>query len=576
MSVLFCLGHDLSGFFALLAPGDYVEIAQTGTTTGFDILTFTPRTRAPVVPPPAGYSWIASVRIDSVTVSQRTIEGTTPQDWEQWAIDISKLAPGNHAIAFRLTIDGPPLPGPPDSPLFELEIPAFYLDALAFAAVTGPVAINQIPDPGPGTPPPTNTAIDFDFVDFGTDGIDETTINVTVDPGTGAEDAIIAGVFQAGYSGTISTVAQTTHVHIVRATRFPSAATVTVSAEAQTNTSANPLSPDPTVWVFTVIDDVAPVLIGASGESTTRVRVTFSEAVLASSTTGEHDALNPDRFSILPTVPIGGTIPAVTPTVIEVLEISSSQFDLVTDIDLTPGVLYAVTADAVQDPAGNFTLTIFDFVSFIPPKPLGRDWDLYRKLPLKNRQDDARGSQDLLRFVSCLQDVVDLLLYDIDRWPDILDIDLADEDFIDAILAGLGNPFPFVLSLTDKRRLAYLLVPIYRKKGTPDGIVDAIRFFLALECEITTFTGDGFVVLGVSQLGVDWVLGPGTSYARYSFRVVAPIILSADQFDKIKKIAVYMRPAHTHLIEIVQPFPPPVYDPVELGTSKLGVDWILH
>jgi hypothetical protein len=34
--------------------------------------------------------------------------------------------------------------------------------------------------------------------------------------------------------------------------------------------------------------------------------------------------------------------------------------------------------------------------------------------------------------------------------------------------------------------------------------------------------------------------------------------------------------AHEHLIGIVVPTTPPVYDPVELGISRLGVDWILH
>ena len=83
-----------------------------------------------------------------------------------------------------------------------------------------------------------------------------------------------------------------------------------------------------------------------------------------------------------------------------------------------------------------------------------------------------------------------------------LGADLAAERFLDLMLQDLGNPFPFDLSAADKRRLLNVLVAIYREKGTAVGIKNVIRFFLGLEVDIITYTGEG-LVLGESLLGED-------------------------------------------------------------------------
>lgn len=570
-SWLFCLGHDAPGFTALLKPGDYAEISQTGDFTGFKVLTFQPRTRAPATTP-LGYSWIASILIDGVIVSQRTIgSGQTPNDWAAWIVNISKVSAGNHALAFRLTFSGPALPPAPASPLIEAEVPAFYVEKIALVTATGPLILNQIPDPGAGTHQAPSTPIDFDIVDLGANGIDTATINVTIN----SIAAIVNGVAQTGYSATITSIGDTAHVRMTPNAPYDSASTVHVSVAAQTLSTHIPLNPNPTTWNFIVADNIPPVIADATARDTKTIRVTWNEAVLAATAFGANDALNPARYALRPTVPVGGIIAAVTPNVLSVSPLSSTQFDLTTDIDCSPGVQYALTAEGVNDLSGNNTITVADFTGFSYPDPEGRDFDLLKWLPLMNRQEDLVGSQDLRRFVSCLQEIARLLLWDIDRWSTILDVDIAPEAFVDAMLAELGNPFPFALSLTDKRRLAHILIAIYQQKGTPDGIVDTVRFFMGLDITITAYDGEG-LILGLSQLGVDWILGPGTSFARYSFRIVAQIILSATQLAQLTFLANYMKPAHTHLIEVVQPFPPPVYDPIELGVSRLGDDWLLH
>jgi len=62
----------------------------------------------------------------------------------------------------------------------------------------------------------------------------------------------------------------------------------------------------------------------------------------------------------------------------------------------------------------------------------------------------------------------------------------------------------------------------------------------------------------------------------YSFKIVSPIALTEEQRKRITDIANYMKPAHTHLIEIEEPEVPLVIDDWELGLSELGEKTELH
>jgi phage tail-like protein len=69
--------------------------------------------------------------------------------------------------------------------------------------------------------------------------------------------------------------------------------------------------------------------------------------------------------------------------------------------------------------------------------------------------------------------VTDLLLADVDRWPDIFDLERAPESASSTSSSrDLGNPFPFELDAMGKRRLASVLVEMYRQKGTAKGITE--------------------------------------------------------------------------------------------------------
>lgn len=221
---VFCLGHDEPGFTAFLKPGDYVEVTQTDALPAGNIMTFQARTRAPASVP-TGYTWTASLRVDGTEVATRPIPAGAPVDWE-WSYDLTGVS-GSHAIAFRLTFSGPALPGPPGLPVIEVEIPAFYIDAITFSTSAVPVITNEIPVANQGisdgSAPADGTGIDFDIFGEGST-VDPSTLHVTVN-GT---DAIVGGSPQPGFTATIGSAGETVHVHLAPTTPFTSNELVTV------------------------------------------------------------------------------------------------------------------------------------------------------------------------------------------------------------------------------------------------------------------------------------------------------------------------------------------------------------
>jgi phage tail-like protein len=301
------------------------------------------------------------------------------------------------------------------------------------------------------------------------------------------------------------------------------------------------------------------------------VRVSFDEPVKQLDAAAGNDALNPALYAFTRL-----SAPAVDAEAALVEPVTDSAVDVLTDTELTPGGSYRVTVRDVVDLFGNPVAAPDDraeFLGFVPARPARRRFDLYQLLPAMNRREDETG--DLRRFLACLQEVTDLLVHDVDRFTDVLDPDLAPEGFLELMLLDLGSPFPFDLSLVDKRRLLNVLVAIYREKGTAVGIKNAIRFFLGLEVEVVAYSGEA-LVLGESLLGEDWVLGPAGSFAAYSFEIVVPRALATEERRRLRAIVDYMKPAHTHLARIVEPEIPEIIDHLELGLSELGETWVLH
>ncbi len=451
---------------------------------------------------------------------------------------------------------------------FELELPAVYLDPVLLDPTPArPALLNRDPEPDDVAVPITATVC-LDVTDVGADGIDLASTRVFLH----GQLAFEAGTFSPGFDGALSAHSSpqpdTLRVVVHPATPFASLQQVTVRVVAQT--VGGNFSLDQT-WTFQCEDLTAPRVVGAQARELKRIRVSFDEPVKQADPASVDDALNPSLYSFART-----SVPAVEVQAIAVESVSASSVDVITDVDLTPGASYRLSVEGVVDVPGNPVAApdnVADFRAFTPAQPARRRLDLYQLLPTMNRREDETG--DLRRFLLCLQEVTGLLLADIDRFTDILDPDVAAEGFADLMLVDLGNPFPFDLSLVDKRRLLNVLVGMFREKGTSVGIKNAIRFFLGLEVIVGEYTGEA-LVLGESLLGEDWVLGPSGDFSPYAFELVVPRSLTAEERRRIRSIVDYMKPAHTHLVRITEPEIPEVIDHLELGLSELGETWVLH
>lgn len=436
------------------------------------------------------------------------------------------------------------------------------------------ILINRAPEPGE-TQVPREEDVYLEVQSTGADDVDDSNTEVYIN----SVLAYSGGVFQPGFNGlnsnTFSPFAGRRQIRIDLTSDFASLELVSVRVVSRTNVVSDPLFTIDETYTFTVEDTAAPTIVSASPIDASTIRVTFSEEMRAVNAANTDDALNPANYTIERNNP--DTTAAVNPSVLSVTEVLPTVFDLTTNFELSFGLPYQVSVLDAEDTSGNAIgppINVAQFVAFAPTFPDGRVFDYYRMLPTLNRREDS--TEDLIKFASILQDVINVLLIDVDRWTDILDFRLADEAFVDAILNGLGNPFSFVLTLEDKRRLAAVLIDVYRKKGLAEGIEEVVLFFLGLTIEVRHCQPEDGWVLGESELGEDTILSTSELALIYSFEIESPIALTDEERDSITKIADYMKPAHTHLKEIIEPAAPVVIDHWELGLSELGDTTLLH
>ncbi len=442
-----------------------------------------------------------------------------------------------------------------------VELPGLYVDNVAsIVAVERPLLVNR--DPGPDeVGVPLDWPVALEVLDPGADGINRAATRVWVD-GQLAFDGGAAPELQPGFDGPHADVvesADTLRIVLDPTTPFASLATVEVRVVSATVGGEHALDE---TYTFRAEDRTAPKVLAAQATAPRVVHIGFDEPVLVVDSAG---------FAF---VPVG--LPAVNVGPVDA-EADGSVVVITLDTEMTPDVAYEVVVTGVTDLHDNPVAAPDDratFSGFRPPRPLGRRFDLWTMLPRHNRRADV--TRDLRRFIACLQEVADLLLAEGDRFADVFDLERAPEPFLDLILQDLGNPFPFDLDVLGKRRLASVLVEMYRQKGTAVGIENAIRFFLGIDvAAITPFAGTT-LVLGESELGVDWELGPSNRFARYAFNVEVEVPLTDTERHQIRAIVDYLKPAHTHFVDLIEPGLPPVFDHWELGISELGWTTDLH
>jgi phage tail-like protein len=566
---LLVLGSEVAGRTEVLANGDKITASQSAVFgVGVNLLRYWLRLRGPSSMP-AGSTWWFAARADGVDFPLVEVEVGRERTLTGCAANLVGLA-SPALVEFELLF----YTTSPDP--VEVELPAVMVDALIEdATTTKMVLINRLPDDGE-TEVPVGSHIELDIADLsgGAPVVAGTAVYVTVG---GAAEVLAynggSGGFQVGWDGAASAVsmpsAATLRIVIDRTTSLPSLALIGVRV-LTVSSSGSKLEDS---YSFTVQDLTAPRLVSAMATGRRTVKVSFDESVLGSDPAVLGDALNPANWSL-----VTSAVPAVQVAVDEVSVISGYEYLLTTDIDLTQGAVYQVTVEAVTDLRGNVVAAPYDqatFTALACQRATGRDFDLLRLLPKMNVREDDSG--DLRAFVGVLQEVVNELLCDVDAWIDIIDLDLAPEAFVDAMLADLANPFAFAdeLTLIDKRRLLAVLVEIYRAKGTAEGIIDAVRFFLGIEVEIREALGVSLWVLGESELGEETLPGEGGVGQSYTFHIYAPNILSDEERERIEDIAHFMRPAHTHLGGIFDATPVPSPFVWSLGEGLLGLDTIL-
>lgn len=431
----------------------------------------------------------------------------------------------------------------------ELALPTILLEQVDLEQLgPGAVLINRVPEPD-GTGVPRDAVIALSIVGR---AVDLATVRIWVDGRPAYANARAEPAFAGPRAGVVP-VSGGARISLDPATPFRSQAHVEVRVEAPLLAAA------PLLWTyaFFVADTTAPELVAAEAPSATTVALSFDEPVTLSTFSAEFQALD---------------APAV-PLVVAHAVAEGARVELTVRPPMTPGARYQLAVRGVEDLNGNPIVgpaNTATFVGYRPPRPVSRRFDLWSMLPRYNRREDSTG--DLRKLIACFQEVLDLLLSEIDRFSEILDLERAPEEFVDLMLIDLGNPFEFVLNGLEKRRLAAVLVELYRLKGTEKGIRNAARFFLGIELgPIRTYTGSP-LVLGRSLLGVNWELAPSRRFSLYAFEVHVPRVLTDEERKRLRTLIEWAKPCHTHLISIVEPRPVVIVEGWILGRSALGTE----
>ena len=443
----------------------------------------------------------------------------------------------------------------------EHELPALLVEAVALTVETArPLLINRSPGPDE-TDVPINSTIELELVDSGHSGIDLSKTRVWVD-GVLAYDGNVVPPIQIEFRGARATEARSGDwERIVLDPTIPFTSQAIANVRVVSNLVGGGFPFDQT-YSFHVEDRTSPKLVAAVAIGARLVRLAFDEPVQIE---------DPADFTFQAL-----EFPAV-PLVVKSASAQATLVDVTLPTEMTPDVLYRVVVVGVSDLHGNCILGPFNtatFRGYRPPRHPRRRFDLWSMFPKHNRRSDTTG--DLARFIACIQEVTDLLLAEVDRFSDLWDIERVPSPFLDMILRDLGNPFPFDLDELAKRRLAAVLSEMYRQKGTALGIKNAVRFFLGIEIEAITGLAATALVLGVSELGVDWELGPSDRFARYAFDVKVGRALTTKERKHLRAIVNYLKPAHTHFVNLIEPIAATVADHWELGVSEMETESVLH
>lgn len=567
----FVFGSDVEDRVVRLAGGDRVDLTQSLDFTGLKSVRITGAAR-PGTSPPSGYAWVLTVEVDGIGSVSRDLTDLGDDGFETFLLDdfggsVDGLTTETLRIALELT--GPATP-------VDVELPGVWLDFVAVEAEGTTFVIDRVPAPSQTDVPEDLPTLALTIAPSDGTSVLAADVQVYVD-GVLAHDG--ASGFVAPFDGGASTFDGAAGIQgsdsrvTIDLSGFTPTSEQSVPIRVVADTSGGGEAIDVT-YSIEFADVSEPQLTSAQARDDRTIRLSFNESMLMDSSAA--GALNPASYAV--TIE---SSPAYVPEVEAVQQVTTQVVDITLDDALTYGATYRVTAGAaIEDDDGNpidSAVSSVTFEAWSPTWPDGRRFQVWEWWPPLNRHEDE--GRELRRLSLILQDWLDQLLYGVDSWIDILDPDLADERYVDAMLLDLGNPFSFrALTLVQKRELAQLLVPIYKKKGTAQGLIDAVLLFTGVQVEVEVPHHEDFWEMGSSLLGSETFAAPAQgSPVYYSFRIVSPIILTEDQRSKILEIARYMKCAHEHILALVEPGldpPPPAF--WELGVSELGFDTIVQ
>jgi len=561
-SYLFQLGSSVPGkvYRFTDAGSSYVNITQTADVTGLTFLKCSMDLRGVTVIPTDAY-WEIWFLVDGTPQASAYILGPGDRRLTDMGVNLTGLT-GNHDIGFQINLGNLPVGGD------DCELPGVGVDALV-EVDTDLLLYNRDPAPS-DTNVPLATPIVF-RIESSAGTVDLNRTRVIVNGDAAYTNGTIGSLWFT--NSTITNWALGNGYKFSMALPDPWASESVITVEVFSALVGGPPDQLHETWTFRTEDVEAPVIEEAFATTQFDLRVTYSDDVTQDDTGAS--ALDPTNYQI---TLVSGE-PAVTPHVESVSAISGTTVLVHFDRAMTRNAVYRVEVTNVTDTASNVIAAPENkaaFVGYACPTPEERDFTYLDMLPkIAVDLDDTEGRGDLRKFSSVLQEAIDLLLCEIDRWPNILDPDTAPEVWLDSILADLGNPFTFELTATDKRRLAQILVDIYRSKGTGPGIVNAIRLFLGIEVTLNV-PGWSPLGLGDAAIGESWILGSSDEEILLTFQIRVTDLLSAEQQQRLLAIVDYMSDAREFFI-LLQPDQPPVEpDHWSLGFSNLGFTTLLH
>lgn len=554
---VWCLGHDLPGqVFRISFGDDATDVTQTVDVTGAKLVRLVLGTRGPASIP-TSQLWSVEGILDAGGTAggfALTIAAGRTRKQRDLAFDVHALS-GDHDLTLLLRAAG--------SGVHDVELPAVYLDAVQLVTTSSlrPALFNRDPEPG-DTEVPIDQVIGFSLVDLDGVGVDSA-FDVYVD----GVLAIEAGVLQSPWSGSGSQILSVTDgftVGLVPDVPWESLSTHTVRVVAATTDGAQ----IDQSWTWTAQDLTPPKLLAAFAPARDEVRLTFDEAL---------DATTVETASSYTITLVSGA-PAVTPGVASAIMEAPGIVRLTLDRWQTPRAVYQVTVATVKDAHGNVIAAPFNaaqWTGFELPQPPGRRFDLFEHWAGTPHYEDPTG--DLRRWKAVWQEVVDHTLVELDGFTArYLDPDTADEAQVDQMLRDLGSPFDVPLALDDKRRLVRVLRPLMKLKGTEEGIESAVRTLLGLEVQAVPMLASG-LGLGFAHAGTTFVLSSGDLAKKLSYDIVSDVVLTAAERALIRRIARKMQRGVCHIRKVIEPTPPapPAVPPALSKGAKLSINFYL-